>query len=160
MTLSHHTTTGVSAYAIDPIAADSIFYLLYDCTVGVTLSVEPRLLEVNLVRSNGSPVLSRHYRVDVLPQPGIRSMQEHFVTSGRQVLPLTGVADLEPGDRVGVAHAPRLSVPLDALQDAAHAVEPHPGQLADCQVLDVSSSPDTGDTASAVTPPSPRYWKD
>ena len=31
-----------------------------------------------------------HYLVDVLPQPGILSMQEHFVASGRQVLPLTG----------------------------------------------------------------------
>ena len=108
LTLSHHTTTGVSAYAIDPIAADGGFYLLYDETVGVTLSDDPQLLEVNLVRSNGSPALRGHYLVDMLPQPGIRSMQEHFVASGRQLLPLLGVADLEPGDLVGVAHAPLL----------------------------------------------------
>ena len=67
-----------------------------------------------------------HYLVDVLPQPGILSMQEHFVSTGRQVLPLTGVADLEPGDLVGVAHAPHLSVPLGALKHATHAAEPHP----------------------------------
>ena len=61
-------------------------------------------------------------------------MQEHFVASGRQVLPLTDVADLEPGNLVGVTHAPLLSVPLGALQHAAHVAEPHPGQFADCQV--------------------------
>ena len=58
LTLSHHATTGVSAYTIDPIAADGGFHLLYEGTVGVTLSDEPQLLEVNLVRSNGSPALS------------------------------------------------------------------------------------------------------
>ena len=95
--------------AIEPPATGDCFHLLYDGTVGVT-SDEPQLLEVNLVRSNGSPALTGHCLVDTLPQPGILSMQEHFVASGRQVLPLTGVADLEPGDLVGVAHAPLLSV--------------------------------------------------
>ena len=91
----------------------------------------------------------------MLPQPGILSMQEHFVASGRQVLPLTGVADLEPGDLVGIAHAPLLRVPIDALQHATHAAEPHPAQTADCQVSAVASSLDTGEAASAVTSPSP-----
>ena len=68
----------------------------------------------------------------MLPQPDILPMQELFVASGRQVLPLTGVADLEPGDLVGVAHVPLLSVLLGALQHATHAAEPHPGQFADC----------------------------
>ena len=106
--MSHHATADVSAHAIDPIAADGGFHLLYDGTVGVTLSDEPHLLEVNLLHSNGSPALTGHYLVDMLPQPGILSKQEHFVASGRQVLPLTGVADLEQGDLVGVAHAPLL----------------------------------------------------
>ena len=105
LTLSHHATTGVSAYAIDPTATDGGFHL-YVGTVGVNMSDKPQLLEVNLVRSNDSHVLTGHYLVDMLPQSGILSMQEHFVASGRQVLPLTGVADLEPGDLVGVAHAP------------------------------------------------------
>ena len=83
LNLSHHATTGVPAYAIDPIAADNGFHLLYDGTVGVTLSDQPQLLEVNLVRSNGSPALTGHHRVDMLPPPGIRLMQEHFVPSGR-----------------------------------------------------------------------------
>ena len=68
---------------------------------------------------------------------------------------LTGVADLEPGDLVGVAHAPLLLVPLDALQHATHAAENHPGLTADRQVSAVTSSPATGEAASAVTPPSP-----
>ena len=153
--MSHHAKTGMSAYVIDPIAADGGFHLLYDGTVGVTLSDEPQLLEVNLVRSNGSPALTGHYLVDMLPQPSILSMQEHFVASGRQLFPLTGVADLEPADLVGVAHDPLLSVPLGALQHATHAAEPHPGQFADCQVSAVTSSPDTGEAASVVTSPSP-----
>ena len=43
-------------------------------------------------------------------------MEEHFVASGRQVIPLVGVSNLEPGGLPGVAHAPLMSVPLDALQ--------------------------------------------
>ena len=82
-------------------------------------------------------------------------MQEHFLASGRQVLPSTGVADLEPGDLVGVAHAPLLRVPIDALQHATRAAEPHPGQTADCQVPAVTSSLYTGEAASPDMSPSP-----
>ena len=116
----------------------------YDGTAGDTLPDEPQLLEVNLVHSNDSPALTGQCLVDMLPQPGILSMQEQFVASGRHVPPLTGVADLEPGDLVGVAYAPLLRIPLDAVRHATHAAEPHPGQTADCQVSAVTSSPDTG----------------
>ena len=92
--LSHHATTGVSAYAIDPTATDGGFHLIYDGSVGVTLSDEPQLLEINLVRSNGSLALTGHYLVDMLPQPGILSMKEHFVPSRRQVLLLTSPSRL------------------------------------------------------------------
>lgn len=68
---------------------------------------------VNLIRSYGSPALTGHYLANMLPQPDLLSVVEHFVVSGRQVLPVTGVADLEPGDLVGVAHSPLLRVPLD-----------------------------------------------
>ena len=155
LTLPHHAKTGVVACDIDPTATDGGFHLLYGGIVGVILSDEPQPLEVNFVRSHGSPALIGHYLVDMLPQPSILSMQEHFVSSGRQVLPLTGVGDLEPGDLVGVAHAPLLSVPLGALQYATHAAEPHPGQIANYQVSSVRSSPDTSETSSAVAPPSP-----
>ena len=70
------------------------------------------------------------------------------------MLPLTGVADFEPGDLVGVAHAPLLRVPLDALQHVTHAAETNPGQSADSQVSAVTSSLATGEAASAVTSPS------
>ena len=56
--LSHHATTGVSANVVDPTATDGGFHVLYDGTAGATLSDEPQLLEVNLVRSNGSPALT------------------------------------------------------------------------------------------------------
>ena len=60
------------------------------------------------------------------------------------MLPLTCVADLDPGDLVEVAHAQRLRVSLDALQHATCAAEPHSGQTADCQVSNVTRSLDTG----------------
>ena len=133
-TLSHHATTGVSAYTIVPTATDGGFHFLYDGAVGVTLSDEPQLFEVNLVRSNGSLVLTGQHLVDMLPPPGILSMQENFVASGRQVLPLAGVADLEPGDLIGIVNAPPFRVPLDALQHTTHAAETHSGQTADRQL--------------------------
>ena len=110
------------------------------------------------MRSSGSPALTGQYLVDMLPQPGTLSRQEHFVVSGRQGLPLTGVADLDRGALVGVAHAPLSSVPLGALQHATRAAEPHRGQIADCQVSAVTSSPNIGEAASAVTSPRRRYW--
>ena len=148
--MSHHAKAGVSAYALDPNAEGGAFHLLYGGTVGVTLSDEPQLLEVNLVRSNGSPALTGHYLVDMLPQSSFLSTQTHFVASGRQLLPLTGVADLKPGDLVGVAHAPLLSVPLGALRYTTHVSEPHPGHFTDDQVSAVGSSPDTGEALSLI----------
>ena len=94
---------------------------------------EPQLLEVNLVRSNGSPALTGHHIVDILPQPDISSRQKHFVSSGWQVFPLTRAVDLEPGDLVRVADAALLRVPLGALQHTTHAAGPHPGQVSDSQ---------------------------
>ena len=88
----------------------------YDGAVGVTLHDEPKLLAVNLVRSNGSQAPTGHYLVDMLPQSDLPSEEENFVASGRQVIPLVGVSNLEPGDLLGVAQAPLMSVPLDALQ--------------------------------------------
>ena len=64
------------------------------------------------------------------------------------MLPLTGVADLEPGDLVGVVHPPLLRLPLDTLQHAARATEPHSGQTAGYQVSSVTSLLDTGEFSS------------
>ena len=155
LTLSHHATQGVAAYTVDPAATNGGFHLLHDIAAGVALSDGPQLLEVNLVRSNGSPALTGHYLVDILPQPDIPSGQKHFAAPGRQVLSLTGVTDFEPGDLVGVADAPLLRVPLGALQHTTHAADPHPGQVSDNQVSAVTRSPDTGVAAPAVSSPSP-----
>ena len=114
--LSHHAPAGVRAYAVNPVASGGSFRLCYDGAVGVTLSDEPKLLAVNLVRSNGSQALTGHYLVDMLPQSDLPSEEEHFVASGRQVIPFVGVSNLEAGDLLGVAHAPLMSVRLDALQ--------------------------------------------
>ena len=48
--LSHHAPAGVRAYAINPVASGGSFHLRYDGAVGVTLSDEPQLLAVNLVK--------------------------------------------------------------------------------------------------------------
>ena len=45
---------------------------------GVTLSDDPQLLVVNLVRSDGSPALTGHYLVDMIPQSDLHSVEEHF----------------------------------------------------------------------------------
>ena len=60
-------------------------------------------------------------------QRDLPSVEEHFVACGRQLLPLVEVADLEPGDILGVAHAPLLSVPLGVLQQDNRAPNPPSG---------------------------------
>ena len=127
--LSHHVPAGVRAYAMNPVATGGGFHLRYDGTIGVALSDEPQLLAVNLVRSNGSHALTEHYLVDILPHSDLPSGEEHFVTSGRQVIPLVGVSNFEPGDLLGVAHAPLTCVQLDALQDDGRPSGPSPAHL-------------------------------
>ena len=58
--LSHHAPAGVRAYAVDPVASGGGFHLRYDDGVGFTLSDEPQLLSVNLIRSQA---LTGHYLV-------------------------------------------------------------------------------------------------
>ena len=149
LTLSHHTTAGLAVYAVDPAPSNGAFHFFYVGITGVTLSDEPQPLAVNLVRSNGSPALTGHYLVDILPQPDILSGQKHFVASGRQVLLLIGVADLEPGDLVGVTDSPILRTPLGALQHPVKVAGPHPGQTSDSQVSAVASSTDAEGIAPA-----------
>ena len=80
---SHHAPAGVRAYALNPVASGGGFHLCYDGDVGVTLSDEPKLLAVNLVRSNGSQAFTGHYLVDMLPRSDLPSEEKHFVASGR-----------------------------------------------------------------------------
>ena len=117
-TLSHHAPAGVRAYAVNPVDSGGGFHLCYHGAEGVTLSDEPTLPAVTFVCSNGSQALTEHYLVDVLPQSDLPAEEQHFVASGRQVIPLVRVSNLEPGDLLGVAHAPLISVLLDPLQHA------------------------------------------
>ena len=70
---------------------------------------------MNLVRLDGSPALTGHYMVDLLPVNDDSYPLERFVSSGRQLIPLTGYEDLEPGDNLGTASSPLPRVSLEAL---------------------------------------------
>ena len=83
LTLSHHARTGASAFGPDPFASGGGFRPLYNGADSVILRDEPHLLVVNLVRSNGSPVLTRHYIVEILPQPDLIFAKKHSVTPRR-----------------------------------------------------------------------------
>ena len=60
LTLSHHAPTDASAFEPDRLASGGGFHLRYDGIDRVTLSYEPQLLAVNVVRSNGVPALTGH----------------------------------------------------------------------------------------------------
>ena len=81
-------------------------------------------------------------------------MHEHFVASGRPLLPLAGVADLEPCDlpRRG---RPRPTFALPARYIATRHPRCETPPWPDCsnQISAVVRSPDTFEAASAVTPP-------
>ena len=77
----------------------------------------------------------------MIPPPDLPSVEELFVASGRQALPLVGVAALEPGDILGVAHAPLLSVPLDVLQLDNRVPSPSSGLSEVSPVSAVAASP-------------------
>ena len=131
------------AYAIPPVASG------YDGAVGVTLFDKPQLRAANLVH-NGSQALAGHYLVDMLPQSDLPSVEEHFVASGRQVL-LVGMADLKPGDMLGVVHAPLICVPLDVLQHDSRA----PGFSSDPPAMTPISAVTASPLAAAAATASP-----
>ena len=117
-----------AAYIRNHEARANAYHLVYD-GLGVSLTESPRLIPVNLVRLDGSPALTGHHMVDILPVNADSNPLERFVSSGRQLIPLTGYQDLEPGDVLGTASSPLLCVPLevlslhDALADASALAE-------------------------------------
>ena len=102
---SRHVTSCVATHTVDPADTDGAFILLYDGTIDVAMSDEPQLHAVWLVSSNGSTAHTGHYFLDVKPESDSCWGQQHVVASVRQVLPLTGVADLQPGHHIEVADA-------------------------------------------------------
>ena len=94
--------------------SDAAYHLVYD-GLGVSLTDSRQLISVNLVRLDGSSTLTGHYMVNLLPVHDDSNPSEHFVSSGRQSIPLTGYQELKPGDVLGTAPSPLLRVPLEAL---------------------------------------------
>ena len=103
-----------AAYIRNHEASANAYHLVYD-GLGVSLTDSPQLIPVNLVRLDGSPALTGHYMVDLLPVNADPNPLERVVSSGRQLIPLTGYQDLEPGDILGTASSPLLRVSLEAL---------------------------------------------
>ena len=103
-----------AAYIRNRETSNAAYHLVYDSLV-VSLTDSPQLIPVNLVRFDGSPALSGHYMVDLLPVHDDSNLSGRFVPSGRELIPLTGYQDLEPGDALGTASSPLIRVPLEAL---------------------------------------------
>ena len=126
LTLSHtfdDAYISAAAYIRSRETPDTAHHLVYEVP-GMSLNSSPQLVPVNLTRLNGSPALTGHYMVDITTTHDDQDPSEHFVVSGRQTIPLTEYQGLEPGDILGTASAPLLSVPLEALaqHDELHDV--------------------------------------
>ena len=104
----------VAAYIRNREASDNAYHLVYD-GLGVSLTDSPQLIPVNLVRLDRSPALTGHYMVDLLHVNDDSYPLERFVSSGRQLIPLTGYQNLEHGDILDTASSPLLRVSLEAL---------------------------------------------
>ena len=85
----------------------------------------------------------------MLPQSDLTSVREHFVASGRQDVPVVGVADLEPDDILGVIHVPLMCVPLDVLQHDTRAPVLSSGPRAVTGIYAVTASPLAAAAATA-----------
>ena len=110
--------TSAAAYIRNCETLDAAYHLVYNGP-GVALTDSPQLIPVNLVRLDGSPALTGHYMVDLLPAHADSVPSERFVSSGRQLIPLTVYQDLEPDDVLGIASSPLLHVPLTTLTPSA-----------------------------------------
>ena len=139
-----------AAYIRDRTSSDAVYHLVYD-GLGVSLTDSPQLIPVNLVRRDGSPALTNHYMVDLPPAHNSSDPSERFVSSGRQLIPLTGYQDLEPGDVLGTASSPLLRVPLEAL--TLHNVPTDVSALAESPTTPLSPSLTTASDLPDDPPP-------
>ena len=145
LTLAHHIDVGATAFVHDIAAVLESHQLRYAGQWPIQLRPEHQLVQVELVRSDGSPALVGNYLVDMLPQTSMFSSEEHFVSNGCQRVPLAGISFLQPGDVLGMASAPLLQVPLSAI--------PHGDLNDDPQAAAASSTSPAGDTGD-FSPPS------
>ena len=133
-----------AAYIRSREAPDAAHHFVNDGP-GMSLNTSPQLVPVNLTHLDGSPALTVSYMVNIITTHDGQDLSEHFVVSGRQMIPLTGYRNLEPGDIFGTAPAPLLRVPLEALTQ--HDIEHDVTAVAESLVPLASSSP-----AANVTP--------
>ena len=117
---------GATAFVADALAHQESFDLLYAGDAGFTLSRVHRLVEVDLVRSNGAPALAGCCIVEILQATDIFYTEEHIVENGRQFIPLSGVADLDAGAILGTSSGPLLRAPLEAILSDTPAPTPRP----------------------------------
>ena len=136
-----------------------LYHLVYDGQ-GVSLTDSPQLIPVNLVRLDGSPALTGHYMVGLLPVHNDSNPLERFISSDRQLIPLMGYQDLEPGDVLVTASSPLLRVLLEAL--ALYDVPADVSALAESSITPASQTapppniaPDPPDE-----PPPPNFYTD
>ena len=99
-----------TAFVPDYSAHPESFHLLYAGDTGVTLSRDHRLVDVDLVRSNGAPALAGCYLVNRLHAATGFSAEERIVENGRRFIPLAGVADLDPGALLDTFSSPLVRV--------------------------------------------------
>ena len=114
LSLCDYNLGSAAAYIRNHEVSDAAYHLVYDGQ-GVPLNDSPQLIPVNLVHLDGSPALTGHYLVDLLPVHNDSNISERFDSSARISIPLTGYRELEPGDVLGTASSPLLRVPLEAL---------------------------------------------
>ena len=86
--------------------------MVYSGAEEIPLSPEVQRISVNLVRMCGALALEGHYLVE-MTSASVFTTREHFVSSGKQFIPLAGCEKLTPGDVIGTATAPLIEVPID-----------------------------------------------
>lgn len=79
--------SSTAAYVGSCVALDVAYHLVYHGE-GVTFDHTPQRIHVNSVCLDGSPALTEHYIVDMLPAHDDLDPLVSFVFSGRQSIPL------------------------------------------------------------------------
>ena len=87
----------------------------------------------------------------MFPQSDMSYVEERFLAAGRQVIPLVEAVNLDPGDIPGLAHAPLMYAPLNAMQHDSRLPDHSPGRSAVTSMSVVMSSP-LGAAATTASP--------
>ena len=81
LSLCDDNLVSAAAYIRNHEVSDAAYHLVYDGQ-DVSLNDSPQLIPVNLVRLDGSPALTGHYMVDLLPVHDDSNPSESFVSLG------------------------------------------------------------------------------